>query len=246
MNFLNSFEKHLLDKKRKINFQINSKENNENILKDSQDLNSNIFQRDFKKRKKLRKKRKFKPDDIRKKIKARFHKTIKNIINENLKLAGSKELFDFLPQSFVCNITRDKNKEIMGLTYKQLLEKDFTKDFDKIDRRQKKIDLRKIENNIKVLNYLKKNPQISIKSGFDAISGMTYANILKEYFSSDEFEESIIKLKNEEENEEYIREYRLKAKTYVEFFCNDNIENQKGNVISNKNNNIIRIQFDSL
>ena len=67
MNFLNSFEKHLLDKKRKINFQINSKENNENILKDSQDLNSNIFQRDFKKRKKLRKKRKFKPDDIRKK-----------------------------------------------------------------------------------------------------------------------------------------------------------------------------------
>ena len=75
---------------------------------------------------------------------------------------------------------------------------------------------------------------------------MTYANILKEYFSSDEFEESIIKLKNEEENEEYIREYRLKAKTYVEFFCNDNIENQKGNVISNKNNNIIRIQFDSL
>ena len=153
MNFLNSFEKHFLDKKRKINFQINSKENNENILKDSQDLNSNIFQRDFKKRKKLRKKRKFKPDDIRKKIKARFHKTIKNIINENLKLAGSKELFDFLPQSFVCNITRDKNKEIMGLTYKQLLEKDFTKDFDKIDRRQKKIDLRKIENNIKVLNY---------------------------------------------------------------------------------------------
>ena len=30
--------------------------------------------------------RKFKPDDIRKKIKARFHKTIKNAINEFLKL----------------------------------------------------------------------------------------------------------------------------------------------------------------
>ena len=34
---------------------------------------------------KLNHKRKYKPDDIRKKIKARFHKSIKNIINENLK-----------------------------------------------------------------------------------------------------------------------------------------------------------------
>ena len=33
------------------------------------------------KKKKQKKKRKFKPDDIRKKIKARFHKVIKNIIN---------------------------------------------------------------------------------------------------------------------------------------------------------------------
>ena len=31
---------------------------------------------------KLKHKRKYKPDDIRKKIKARFHKSIKNIINE--------------------------------------------------------------------------------------------------------------------------------------------------------------------
>ena len=36
-------------------------------------------------------KRKYKPDDIRKKIKARFHKSIKNIINGNLKKAGSKQ-----------------------------------------------------------------------------------------------------------------------------------------------------------
>ena len=35
-------------------------------------------------------KRKYKPDDIRKKIKARFHKSIKNIINDNLRKAGSK------------------------------------------------------------------------------------------------------------------------------------------------------------
>ena len=49
------------------------------------------------KKKRVKKKRKFKPDDIRKKIKSRFHKTLKNIINENLKRVGSKELFDFFP-----------------------------------------------------------------------------------------------------------------------------------------------------
>ena len=49
-------------------------------------------------------KRKYKPDDIRKKIKARFHKSIKTIINENLKKAGSKYFFSFLPQIFISSI----------------------------------------------------------------------------------------------------------------------------------------------
>lgn len=58
------------------------------------------------KKRRVKNKRNYKPDDIRKKImeiNARFHKTIKNIINENLiKKVGSKELFDFIPQSFIC------------------------------------------------------------------------------------------------------------------------------------------------
>jgi hypothetical protein len=53
---------------------------------------------------KLNHKRKYKPDDIRKKIKARFHKSIKNIINENLRKAGSKKLFTFFPQIFISSI----------------------------------------------------------------------------------------------------------------------------------------------
>ena len=57
-----------------------------------------------KKRVKVKKKRKFKPDDIRKRIKSKFHKTLKDIINENLQKAGSKQLFDFLPQCFTSNI----------------------------------------------------------------------------------------------------------------------------------------------
>lgn len=41
-------------------------------------------------KKTVKNKRKYKGDIIRKKIKSRFHKSIKNIINENLKKAGSE------------------------------------------------------------------------------------------------------------------------------------------------------------
>ena len=77
------------------------------------------------KKMKKKKKRKFKPDDIRKKIKAKFHKVIKNIINSKLKNAGSQKLFDFLPQSFITNITIKLNNQAMYLTYENLIEKDY-------------------------------------------------------------------------------------------------------------------------
>ena len=163
------------------------------------------------------KQRKYKPDDIRKKIKTRFHKTIKNIINENLKIAGSNQFFDFLPQSFISNISRDKNKNIMNLTYKQLLEKDFISEC-KIDPHQFNVDKLKYERNLKVLKYLEENPIISFKSGFHLMCKLSYADILNEYFISEEFEKSIQKLKEENETEDYIREYINKAKTYVNFF----------------------------
>ena len=57
----------------------------------------------------MKKKRKYKSDDIRKKIKVRFHKVLKNKINESLKNAGSTELFSFLPQFFISNISKKFN-----------------------------------------------------------------------------------------------------------------------------------------
>ena len=49
---------------------------------------------------------------------------------------------------------------------------------------------------------------------------MTYADILREYFLSEEFEFSVKKLKLEKENDEYINEYMIKSRTYVNFFLN--------------------------
>ena len=170
------------------------------------------------KREKNKRKRKFKPDDIRKKIKARFHKILKNIINDKLKKAGSLEFFDFLPQSFLSNISKEKNKEVMKLTYRQILEKDFTIELKENKLNKIKVDKVKYEKNLNVLKYLDNNIHIANNSGFTFISKMTYAEILKEYFLSQEFEHSINKLRHEKENEDYINEYLIKAKTYVKFF----------------------------
>ena len=166
----------------------------------------------------LRHKRKYKPDDIRKKIKARFHKSIKNIINENLRMAGSKHFFSFLPQIFISSIARDKNHQVLNLTYRELLQKDFISEIDEKKYKNKNVDLSKYKNNLRVLDYLDKNPEICKNSGFDIISKMKYSDLLEEYFKSDEFDKAIIKLQEENEEEDYINEYVNKAKTYVNFF----------------------------
>ena len=133
-------------------------------------------------------KRKYKPDDIRKKIKARFHKSIKNIINDNLRKAGSKKLFTYLPQVFISSITKEKNRSVLNLSFREILQN------------------------------LDDNPEICQNSGFDIISNMKYADLLDEYFKSEEFEKAICKLREENEDEEYIKEYIMKSKSYLHFF----------------------------
>ena len=170
------------------------------------------------KKRRIKKKRKFKSDDIRKKIKSRFHKTFKNIINENLKKAGSKKLFDFFPQCFIGNVSKKLNSACLDLTYKELLLKDFISETTKDDYAHKNPDYKKYEKNKEVIEYLEKNPEICKKSGFDLIKDKKYKDLLNAYFSSGEFEDSIIRLKKENECKDYIQEYVLKAKNYVNFY----------------------------
>ena len=166
--------------------------------------------------KKQKKARKFKPDDIRKKIKVRFHKKIKNIINENLKKAGSQELFSFLPQFFIGNIAKKFNNQFMNMTYEELLSVDFS-DSQK-EYFNKDIDKNQFVKNKKTLDYLEKNVEISRISGFDKVKKMKYRDILRNYFSSDDFENSVIQLETENESVEYIQEYILLSKGYIDYF----------------------------
>ena len=75
-----------------------------------------------------------------------------------------------------------------------------------------------------------KNPEICKNSGFDIISKMKYSSLLEEYFKSDEFEKEIAKLREENEGEDYIREYKKKAKDYIKFFSEIPIKENKNTI----------------
>ena len=220
-NIQNNLDNNLIEEKSdEINKKINESKLNKKRLKKFK-----IYHIEFKKLSEKDKflhrqmhKRKYKPDDIRKKIKARFHKSIKNIINDNLRKAGSKMLFTYLPQVFISSITKEKNRNVLNLSLRELLQKDFVSEAENKRYKNRNVDIAKYNRNKKVLEYLDENPEISQNSGFDIISNMKYAELLDEYFKSEEFERAICKLREENEDEEYIKEYILKSKSYLNFF----------------------------
>lgn len=206
--------------------------NNEQLIIDENSLNSeqinnngtSCYEFKFKtkkycimpngKKRRQKKKRKYKSDDIRKKIKSRFHKTLKNIVNSMLKKGGSKKFFDFLPQNFTGNVSKIVNSQSFEMTFNELLSYNFE------DKKNKRVDSKKIEKNREVVEYLEQNPEISKNSGYDLIKNKKYKDLLKIYFSSAEFENSISRLKEEKEENDYIQEYIYRAKNYIEFYSN--------------------------
>ena len=170
-----------------------------------------------------KKRRKFKPDNIRKKIKARFHKDLKNVINQKLKKAGSVKLFDLLPQNFITNITIKLNKQALDSTYENIVLHDFLED---TGGKEKNPDRDKFKKNLEVMKYLDEKKEICQKSEFDKIRKMKYGEMLRIYFSSAEFEKSLVELyeKNKNEKIDYFEDYINKAVSYIDFFKNPPIK----------------------
>ena len=169
------------------------------------------------KKNKRRKDRKYNADNIRKKIKSRFLKTLKAALNERLKIAGSKHLFNYLPQNFIVNVGKDENRGNMYLSFKEVFSKDFSK-----DDKAKDINLKKCLDNKLVLDYLEKNKEVSATSNFYYYKNMKYYEIYDEYINSREFEDDIIRLKEKEgEPEVYIKKYIKLALKLNDFFTAD-------------------------
>ena len=183
--------------------------------------------------------RKEKPDNMRKKYKAKFHKTIRNIINTKLhKFFPKKICFVGLPQDFIKDVAKDNNSKVMNLKYEDLFdytyklyndkienkkkEKEEEKDKDKEQKKEKEKE--KINenylNNKKILEYLnsEKNKDKSELSGWNIIKNMKYTELLDKFFLSKEFEDSINDMEKNNEKENYINEYISYSKYYTDFF----------------------------
>ena len=140
-----------------------------------------------------------------------------------LKIAKSKEFFDFLPQSFICNISKLKNKPIIDMTFKELMSQKFYEDNEKKKdklflNKKTNPDKKKYENNAKVLKYLEENYEICRKSNFNVIGNMKFKDLFKEYLKSEEFEREIEKLKEEQNSVNYIKDYIIKAYGFINYF----------------------------
>ena len=127
--------------------------------------------------------RKYNKDNIVRKIKREFfNKIIIQKLNAKLKNAGSKLYFTRFPQSFVSNILKKNNKEILYLTLGEIIEK------KEIINPKNDIDLENYEHNLKVI----KSPDVSENKEFQKILNMTYSYLFEEYLNSDEFNKKVI------------------------------------------------------
>ncbi len=112
----------------------------------------------------------------------------------------------------------------MNMTFENLLKYDFiTEEIQentnkKLQKQKKAADIKKYEKNLEVIEYLKKNEDIIKKSKFDVISNMTVAKMFEEYLRSDEFEKEIVKLNEEGDDINYIKDYIVKAFGFVNYF----------------------------
>jgi len=155
--------------------------------------------------------RKLKPDSLRKKIKARFHRKIGQIINHKLKEYGSKFQFGLFPQPFIKNINIEFNRPLLSLTMRELFQKTFG--FKDKDRE-------KANYNIKVIKYLEENPDICLDDKITNFLDSTYEEIIKKYMLGKYLLEDIERLKKEGENSEYINRYTFIAMHWIEFYKN--------------------------
>ena len=163
---------------------------------------------------KVNRSRKFKPDNIRKKIKSRFFKYLIKLLNEKLILANSEKKFKTLQQCFITPITKKNRdtKKILNMTLKELITTDFNRMFGK------KSDSNTYNKNMETIKYLEENRLIKEKINFDFICQMTYQDLFNEFLESKEFVEDINRLKRKNERTDYIKDYIIKAHNFIDYF----------------------------
>ena len=228
-NYVNSFEETDKDKKtNKLMFKVKSMnvENKKQIFKVNypdkvslftntekdntlDEVKENKIVKEILKRK-TRRPRKENKDNIRRKIKRGFLNTgVIKKLNQKLKNIGSNLYFMRFPQSFVSDIYRKTNKEVVNMTLAEIFVN------KEINTSKNRPDLNNYYHNLKVVSSdeIKKNEEMQ------KILNMKYCDLFEDYINSDEFKiDEINRLKRKNMNEEFINRYINVSKTFIKFF----------------------------
>ena len=164
--------------------------------------------------------RRLRHDNMQKRIKVNFFHYLKDKMNEQLQRdPESKKLnleFKNLPQIFVKNTTKEHNRIFLNQTFRDFIIDDSFQE-DEEDDEHKSIDRINYENNYKILIYLENkyldNTELNITLH------KKIKEIYKEYLLSEKFGDSIVNLKNEGKDEQYIDIYITAANDFINFYC---------------------------
>ena len=146
-------------------------------------------------------------DNIHKKIKTVFFNNfLYNKINEKLKKKKSRLYFVKFPISFVNDVKRNTNKDIINLSLLEIIsnkELYNTKDLSNYYHNLKVVENKELEENEELKEILNK----------------TYRELFEEYINSKEFNiDEINRLKNKNMDNAYIKKYKYQSKHFIEYF----------------------------
>ena len=189
-------------------FTVTKESSSASILIQGDDPNPNFLNG---KRISGRRHRKDNRDNIYRKIKRGFFNiALINMLNLELKNAGSKIYFGKFPQNFVIDITKSRNKKILNMTLLQIFKKYELYKFEKGE------DLYKYKHNLKMVQ----SEEILGNESIKRILNKTFSQLYTEYVNSDEFIKVEIKRLKGNNDDDYIKRYINLAKNLIKFFSN--------------------------
>ena len=154
------------------------------------------------------KRRRENQDNIRKKLKTSFFNTfLRKKINEILNNKESRFYFEKFPISFVNDIRKNTNKDIIDKTLLEIILK---------KELYNEKDLSNYHHNLKVLE----NKEIKEVEELNEILNKKYSELFEEYINSKEFNiDEINRLKNNNMDNIYIERYIYQSKHFIEYFA---------------------------
>jgi len=194
----------LIGKKRKIfkvNYRIRFDKDNSTLC-DEKTFIKNITLPTIKRRRENM-------DNIHKKIKTVFFNNfIYNKINEKLKKKKSRLYFVKFPISFVNDVKRNTNKDIIYFSLLEIISKKELYD---------ESNLNNYYHNLKVIE----NKEALENEELKEILNKKYCELFEEYINSKEFNiDEINRLKNNNFGDVYIKRYLYLAKNFIKYFEN--------------------------